>query len=75
MTKEEAVVLVRSLLERIDADVPTFTGLLSPTDRIAIGTLLKLTTGRDFISRPGTATSAQTVVTRIAKHSWLEGGS
>ena len=45
MTKEEAVVLVRSLLERIDADVPTFAGLLSPTDRIAIGALLELTTG------------------------------
>ena len=44
MTKEEAVVLVQSLLERVDAQVPTFAGLLSPTDRIAIGTLLELAT-------------------------------
>ena len=75
MTKEEAVVLVRSLLERIDADVPTFTGLLSPTDRIAIGTLLELTTEATSSPVQAQPPAPQTVVTRIAKHSWLEGGS
>ena len=72
MTKEEAVVLVQSLLERVDAQIPTFAGLLSPTDRIAIGTLLELATETTSPPRPGTPASAQPVVTCIAKHRWLE---
>ena len=35
MTRDEAVTLVRSLLERINANTPAFAGLVSSLDREA----------------------------------------
>lgn len=58
MTKDQAMAVVRSLLERIDGQHHAFAGLVSPTDREAIGALLELATGGGVIEGSSTEPAA-----------------